>query len=222
MPTLPNLRPILSFLDELSRHNNKAWFDEHRPVYAATRETFERFIDDIIDEFRESDHLLGLTAKDCIARIYRDLRFSKDKTPYKTNMAAIIVPGGWRSPSLGYYISIEPQGQSLVAGGLYDPTAEQLNRFREAIGEDAAAFKKLTNAKDFVDAFGAVEGDRLKTAPKGYDRAHPEIALLQLKQITVVHHFTDEEVLASDFAGQVVVVCRAMKPFLDNLIGFMQ
>ncbi len=213
---------ILRFLDELRQNNNKTWFDRHRPDYEAARSTFEQLIDELIDEFRISDHLQGLTARECIARIYRDVRFTKDKSPYKTNLAAVIAPGGWRSLYLGYYLSIEPHGQSMVAGGLYLPTPEQLNRFRQAIDENADAFKDITGTPAFIQAFGSVEGERLKTAPKGYDRTHPEIALLQLKQITAVHHFSDQEVLAHDFPAQVVMLCRAMKPFLAYLSSISQ
>ncbi len=222
MPATLNLEPILSFLDELSNNNNKPWFDAHRPAYETARKTFEQFIDGLIDEFRVPDDLQSLSARDCIARIYRDIRFSRDKSPYKTNLAANIAPGGWKATRLGYYISIGPQGQSMVAGGLHEPTPEQLERFRQAISQDAAAFKQLTHARAFVAAFGAVEGDRLKTAPKGYDRAHPEIELLRLKQITAVHQFTQPEVLDRDFAGRVVTICRAMKPFLGYLNGFVE
>ncbi len=213
---------ILEFVDELSQNNNKIWFDQHRPDYEAARSSFEQLIDELIDEFRASDHLQGLAAKDCIARIYRDIRFTKDKSPYKTNLAAVIAPGGWRSTYLGYYLSIAPQGQSMVAGGLYLPTPEQLNRFRQVIADNAHAFKKIIGAQDFLQAFGSVEGERLKTVPKGYDRTHPEIALLQLKQITAVHHFSDQEVLAPDFPAQVALLCRAMKPFLTYLGSITQ
>jgi uncharacterized protein (TIGR02453 family) len=217
MLTPVDLGHILDFLDGLRQHNNKAWFEEHRPDYEAVRDTFHRFINGLIDEFRATDDLQGLSAKDCVARIYRDIRFSKDKSPYKTNLAAIVAPGGWKSSRLGYYVSVAPEAQSMVAGGLYDPTPEQLSRFREAVDQNAAAFKKVMRARAFVETFGEVEGERLKTAPQGYDRAHPEIALLQLKQITVVHHFSDREVLARDFPGKVVRACRAMKPFLNYL-----
>lgn len=212
-----NLRLTLRFLDELNQNNNKIWFDQHRSDYEAARTTFEQLIDELIDEFRVSDHLLGLTARECVARIYRDIRFTKDKSPYKTNLAAVIAPGGWRSTHLGYYISIAPHGQSIVAGGLYLPTPDQLNRFRQVIGEDAGPFKSTTDSPDFLQAFGTVQGERLKTAPKGYEKNHPEIALLQLKQITAIHHFTDQEVLAHDFPAQAARMCRAMKPFLAYL-----
>jgi uncharacterized protein (TIGR02453 family) len=221
METPLNLRPILSFLEDLSTHNNKVWFDEHRPAYETARDTFEQFVDVLIDHLRASDQLQGVSAKDCVARINRDIRFSKDKSPYKTNFGATIAPGGRKATRLGYHISLAPQAQSLVAGGLYMPTPEQLTRFREAIDKQPEGFKKLTRAKAFVEAFGAIGGERLKTAPQGYDRAHPEIELLQLKQVVVVHHFSDAEVLAHDFPRQVVAVCRAMKPFLDYLNGIL-
>jgi uncharacterized protein (TIGR02453 family) len=222
MPTTPNLEPILRFLDELRQHNDRAWFEAHRPDYAAARATFEQFVAGLIVELRASDPLEGLAARDCIARIHRDVRFAKDKSPYKTNMAAMIAPRGWRTTALGYYVSVSPHGQSLVAGGLYNPTTEHLQRFRQAIDRDAAVFKRITGAADFVATFGPVAGDRLKTAPKGYDRAHPELELLQLKQITALHRFSEPEVLANDFAERVVVACRAMKPFLDYLGGLMR
>ncbi len=217
-----NLGLVLHFLDDLSQNNNKTWFDQHRSDYEAARGTFEQLIDALIDEFRISDHLQGLTARDCVARIYRDIRFTKDKSPYKTNLAAVIAPGGWRSAYLGYYLSIAPHGQSMVAGGLYLPTPEQLNRFRQIIDENAGTFKKIIGAPDFLEAFGSIEGERLKTAPKGYDRTHPEIALLQLKQITAVHHLSDQEVMAPDFPAQVVMLCRTMKPFLAYLSSITQ
>ena len=213
----PNLKPVLDFLDELHRNNNKPWFDEHRPAYQAARLAFEQFVDGLIDEFRVSDDLDGLSARNCIARIYRDIRFSRDKSPYKPNLGAMIAPGGWKPSRPGYYVSLEPPGNSIVAGGLYDPSPEQLEHFRQAMVRNASAFKKITHAPAFVEIFGEVSGERLKTAPKGYDREHPEIALLQLKQVFAQHPFTDREVLSPAFPGQVVNACRAMRPFLDYL-----
>jgi uncharacterized protein (TIGR02453 family) len=212
-----NLEPVLHFLSALRLNNNKPWFDSHRREYEAARGIFEEFFDGIIDEFRGTDNLNGLIARDCIARIYRDIRFSKDKSPYKTNMAGLVGPGGWRGQPSGYYISIEPGGQSLVAGGLYNPTAEQLDGFRREIARDASEFKMVTSTPEFTKTFGTVEGERLKTAPKGYDRDHPEIALLQLKQITAIRRFTDQQVLMADFSENVFATCRAMRPFLDYL-----
>lgn len=222
MPTNPITQSVFRFLGELKLNNNKPWFEQHRPEYESARSSFELFVSDILDEFRDSDDLQGITAKNCIARIYRDIRFSKDKSPYKTNLSAMIAPVGWKTSWRGYYISIEPDDRSLLAGGLYDPTPDQLNQFRQTIERDATAFKRLTSAREFVEFFGTLEGERLKTAPKGFDREHPEIGLLQLKQITVMHHFTDQEVLAGDFTEQVLKGCRVMKPFLDYLSSIIQ
>jgi uncharacterized protein (TIGR02453 family) len=214
--------PVLRFLDELSRNNQRAWFEQHRPDYQAARASFEQFVDGLIDEFRQPDRLEGLTGRECIARIFRDIRFSKDKTPYKTNLAAHIAPGGWRSPAFGYYLSVAPHDQTFAAGGLHSPTPEQLEHFRQSVARNSAALRKITQARDFRQVFGELQGERLKTAPKGYDRSHPEIELLQLKQILVLHPFTDQEVLAGDFKEKVVHACRVMRPFLDYMEEIMQ
>jgi uncharacterized protein (TIGR02453 family) len=217
MPATFNFLPILNFLDNLSQNNEKTWFDSHRADYETARKIFNDFIDHLIDEFRLSDHLQALSAKDCVTRIYRDIRFTRDKSPYQTNFSAIIAPGGKKSPEQGYYVSIQPHDQSMVAGGLYMPSPEQLDRFRQVIARNAAPFKAITSDKAFVEQFGKIEGERLKTAPKGYDRAHPEIELLRLKQVTIIHHASDQEVLAADFPGIVLTACRTMKPFLKYL-----
>jgi len=217
-----NFLPILNFLDNLSQNNYKAWFDAQRADYETARAIFNQFIDTLIDEFRLSDNLQALSSKDCVTRIYRDIRFTRDKSPYHTNFSAIIAPGGKKSPEQGYYVSIQPHDQTLIAGGLYMPTPLQLERFRQAVDRHAAALKRITKEKAFVEQFGKIEGERLKTAPKGYDRAHPEIELLQLKQVTVLHHVSDREVLAEDFPEKAVAVCRAMKPFLGYLDEVLQ
>ena len=222
MQTTFNFLPILDFLDNLSQNNVKAWFDTHRADYESARDIFSQFVDYLIDEFRTTDNLQGLSARDCITRIYRDILFSRDKSPYHTNFSAIIGPGGKKSITQGYYISIQPHDQSIVAGGLHMPDPEQLNRFRQAIDRHAGEFKAITADPAFVEQFGSIEGERLKTAPKGYDRAHPEIALLRLKEVVAVHHFSDQAVLAADFPEKVLTACRAMKPFVDYLNEVIQ
>ena len=222
MPPKFNFLPILNFLDNLDQNNAKAWFDANRTEYENAREIFNKFVDYLIDELRTSDNLQGLSAKECVTRIYRDIRFSRDKSPYHVNFSAIIGPGGKKSPDHSYYVSIQPHDQTLIAGGLYMPTTQQLERFRQAVDRHAAALKRITGEPAFVEQFGKIEGERLKTAPKGYDRAHPEIELLQLKQVTVLHHVSDQAVLAGDFPEKVVVACRAMKPFLNYLDEIMQ
>jgi uncharacterized protein (TIGR02453 family) len=217
--TAYNFRHILTFLDDLDQNNAKVWFDSHRPAYEAARGTFGAFIDALIDQLRESDHLQDLSAKECILRINRDIRFTKDKSPYNTSLSAMIAPGGRKSGWDGYYISIGPRDRTLVAGGLYMPSSEQLNAFRQSVDRGASEFNEITHSEAFIEQFGEVEGERLKTAPQGYPRDHPEISLLQLKQVTAVRRFSDNGVLAEDFPDQALKACRAMKPFLDYING---
>ena len=216
------LQPALQFLAQLERNNNKAWFEENRPAYDAARAAVEDFLEAVIDALRNTDPLGDLTAKQCLMRIHRDIRFSRDKSPYNTAISASIAPGGRKSGKMGYYISVGPQDRSIVAGGLYSPTPEQLARFRKAIESDASELRAIARAKAFVEHFGQIAGEKLKTAPKGYERTHPEIDLLQLKQAIVIRHFTDAEIVKPDFPEHVVAACKAMKPFvtwLDETAG---
>ncbi len=150
-------------------------------------------------------------------RINRDLRFSRDKSPYNTSLSAMVAPGGRKSGWQGYYISIGPHDRSLIVGGLYMPTPEQLSGFRRAVDLGAGELKEIIQAPAFVEQFGGIEGERLKTAPQGYARDHLEIDLLRLKQVTAVHHYPDSAVLVPDFPDQALRACRAMKPFLEYI-----
>jgi uncharacterized protein (TIGR02453 family) len=217
MQNARHLKAVLAFLRDLRENNNKAWFDSNRARYEQAREAFEYLVESLISELSPGLDLKGISARDCIFRINRDIRFSKDKTPYKTHLSAEIAPGGRRSGNLGYYIHIAPDDESLIAGGLYTPTPEQLAKFREVIARDARPFKRLLSSKDFVRYFGSIEGERLSTAPQGYSRDHPEIDLLRLRQVTVVHHLTDKQVLAQDLPTHAIQIMKAMKPFNDYL-----
>jgi uncharacterized protein (TIGR02453 family) len=212
-----DLKPVLDFLNGLKQHNNKTWFEENRSAYEVAKTRFESFVDHLISEYEEIEDLGGITAKDCVMRIYRDVRFSKDKSPYKTNMSATIAPGGKKSSSLGYYLHLQPHDETLVAGGLYMPTPEQLAAFRASIDRDAAPFKGIIEDKEFKKYFGAPEGEKVKTVPQGYSREHLEIELLRFKQVVVVHHISDETVLSPKFSTYVIRAFKAMKPFLDYL-----
>jgi uncharacterized protein (TIGR02453 family) len=212
-----NLKPTLEFLGKLRDNNNRMWFQENRTAFDQAQEAFAIFIDALIRDLGKFENMAGVSAKDCIFRIYRDIRFSKDKTPYKTNMGAEIVGGGRRSGRLGLYFHIAPHDQSMIAGGLYMPSGEQITKFRQTIARDARKFKKIVNEKEFKKYFGKLEGEKLKTAPQGFARDHPEIELLKLKQVLVHHPLSDKQVLAPNVEAHVVGVCKAMKPFLDYL-----
>lgn len=211
------LEPVLTFLDDLGENNNKAWFDRNRPRYEQARALFEELVQEFIFSMSKVHDLGSLSARDCVFRINRDIRFSKDKSPYKTNFAAEIAPGGKNSATLGYYVHFAPHDASIIAGGVYMPSSGQLAKFREAIAKDAAPFKRITKDRDFRKYFGAVEGEKLSTAPQGFSRDHPEIELLRLKQVLVVHHFSDKQVIARTFPAEAVRVMKAMTPFNDYL-----
>jgi uncharacterized protein (TIGR02453 family) len=217
MKATVNLKPVLDFLDDLSQNNNKAWFDANRERYERAKAGFEEFVQLLIAEIGKFDDLGTLSAKECTFRINRDIRFSKDKTPYKTNMGASIAPGGKKSTRQSYYFHLAPHNQSFAAGGLHMPTPEQLAKFRQAIDRDAASFKKIINAKDFRQYFGPLDGEKLATAPKGYPKDHPEIELLKLKEVVAGHRLTDKQVLAPTIVTDAARAFKALKPFLKYL-----
>jgi uncharacterized protein (TIGR02453 family) len=212
------LNRTLTFLEGLKENNDRSWFKAHRDEYEAAKAAFEDVLDDVIDALRADDNLKFLQGKNCISRIYRDVRFSRDKSPYKLNMGAMIAPDGWKdNQQLGYYVSIEPGGESMVAGGLYMPSSEQLTKFREMVVGDATKFKMLISEPNFVQAFGGIEGDTLKTAPRGYDREHPEIELLRLKQIFASRKYSDGEAKSAYFVDDIIEKCNTLRPFLRYL-----
>lgn len=217
-----DLGPVLEFLKGLQRNNNKAWFEQHRAAYEDARSRFEAFVSEIIDGLTKVEDMSGVTAKDCVMRIYRDVRFSRDKSPYKIAMGASIGPGGRHSQFLKYFLHIQPHDESMIAGGLHMPEPAQINAFRAAVAHDARPFRTVINEAAFKRVFGSVEGERLKTFPQGYDRDHPEIELLRLKEVVAIHHYPDEDVATPKFRQQIVQACKAMKPFLDYLNSLPQ
>jgi uncharacterized protein (TIGR02453 family) len=216
-----DLQPTLRFLAQLREHNNRDWFEKHRAGYEDAKTRFEKLVDQLIAGLSPIEDLAGQQAKDCVMRIFRDVRFSKDKSPYRTSMGANISPGGRKSQKLGYHLSIAPGGESIIAGGLYMPEPAQLNRLRDAIAHDAARLNAVAADKKFKRYFGQLEGEKVKTVPQGYDRDHPDIGLLRFKQLLAVHRLPDDVVLGSRFAAHAVKVCTAMKPFNDYLNGVL-
>jgi len=214
--TTYDLKSVLGFLSDLAMNNRRAWFEEHKAVYEQARGTFEGFVEELIHRLSAYEDLSGVTAKDSVMRIYRDIRFSKDKTPYNTWMAAMIAPGGKKSGRLGFGLRVTPN-DSGAAGGLWDRGSEQLDRFRRAVDRDSRAFSRVIEAPDFVRMFGGLKGETLKTAPKGYAKDHPAAEILKLKQVYVVRSFSDHAVSADDFMDQLVATFFAMKPFVEYL-----
>lgn len=214
------METTFKFLKQLAKNNNKEWFDENRKTYEVCKAEFETIIKSVIDKSAVFDKgLAGLEAKKCMFRINRDVRFSKDKSPYKLNMGASINPGGKKDMGAGYYMHIEP-GKCFLAGGCYMPQPDVLAKIRQEIDYNTADFKKILNAKDFKTYFKELsQDDKLKTAPKGYPKDHPELSLLQNKHFIVMHHLKDSEVLDKNFPTYAAKVFKAMLPlnqFLRN------
>ena len=177
-----NLRDTLDFLRDLRAHNDRAWFDQNRKRYDSARGSFELLVTELIILSGSFEDLGSVTADQCIYRIYRDVRFSPDKTPYKTNMGAVIGKGGRKTVGRSYYLQIGPEGESFIAAGLYMPSKEQLELMRRAIASDSSPLRKILNKRDFKRYFSGLEGEQLKTAPQGYAKDHPDIDLLRYKQ----------------------------------------
>ena len=207
----------MKFLAGLSKNNNKPWFEAHREQYEQSMALFETLVGRIITGMSVLEDLEGLAPKDCIMRIYRDVRFSPDKSPYKTGLGAGIAPGGRKSGRLGYHLHLGPKGATMVAGGMWDPAPDQLARFRDAIVKDASRFLAIVGAAPFRKHFVEVSGETLKTAPKGYAPDHPQLGILRLKQVCVSEKFPDEVVTSAGFSARAVESMKAMKPFIDYL-----
>lgn len=217
------MEATLKFLSQLAKNNNKEWFDTNRKTYDSVKLEFETLVKSVIDKNTLFDkELMGLEPKQCLFRINKDVRFSKDKSPYKTNMGASINPGGKKSMIAGYYLHVEPN-KSFLAGGCYMPMPETLAAIRQEIDYNTADFKKIISAKDFKAYFKELsQDDKLKTAPKGYDKNHPEISLLQLKHFIVVHELTNEQLCDKNFANYASKVFKAMFPLNEFLRGCTQ
>ncbi len=212
-----HLETALGFLSRLAKNNNKPWFEAHRDEYETSMAQFETLVGTLIEGMSRLEDLQDLTPKDCIMRIYRDVRFSRDKSPYKTGFGAGITSGGRKSGRMGYHLHLGPHGATMVAGGLWDPEPEQLSRFRDAILKDPAPFTRILGAAAFRKHFGQVTGDSLKTVPKGYPADHPQVELLRRKQVCVSETFPDPLVSSAEFPRAALESMKAMKPFVDYL-----
>lgn len=208
----------LRFLTALKKNNNKPWFDANRAQYEAARIDFSNFIQLVIDALQKSDTTItGLTARDCLFRINRDIRFSKDKTPYKANFGASIKRGGRRSGFAGYYFHLEP-GQSFIGGGLWMPEAPTLKAVRQEIDYNWAAFQGIIGEKSFQKIYGDLyKGGEvsLSTMPKGYEKDHPAAAYLRLKSFLAETPIADEELTRASLHKKTVSAFEAIRPLLD-------
>jgi uncharacterized protein (TIGR02453 family) len=208
---------IFKFLKDIKAHNDRVWFEKNKARYLQAKEGFEQVVADLLKELSKFDSGLGgLDPKKLPFRIYRDVRFSKDKKPYKTNMGAGFSPNGKLVQEPGYYLHFEPGNNSFIAGGIYMPDAENLSKIRQEIDYNHGQLEKILKKKSFKTLFPSLDDfDKLKTMPKGYPKDHPQIELLKHKSFIVSKNFTDKEVMDKGFVKKAAKYCKEIKPLND-------
>lgn len=199
------------FLNQLKENNNRDWFAENKKLYETVLKNSKSFFSEVNTELSKTDSIEKMN----VFRIYRDVRFSKDKSPYKTNFG---VSFSRTKPMLrgGYYLHIEPNN-SFVGGGFWDPNKEDLNRIRKEMELDASEMREIIADKNFKKMFGELMGEELKTAPKGFDKEHPDIDLIRKKQYLIMRRFNDKDVLSNSFKDEVLATFLVMRPFFDYM-----
>lgn len=205
-------KETIQFLKDIKDNNNKEWFAKNKNRYVAAKQDVEAFGTSLQIEMEKYDDIEKMK----VYRIYRDVRFSKDKTPYKISLAGHLV----RATQLkrgGMYFHFEPNGASMVGGGFWNPNSADLARIRQEIAADPSYLRNILNEKAFLNRFGELYGNQVKTAPKGYSRTHPAIDLLRYKQFLLMEKFTDEEITTAGFLDKMVASFRAMRPFFDYM-----
>lgn len=214
-------KSTLTFLRQLSKNNDRDWFNDNKAKYEAARDNVAEFGQALLDRLSESDVLSTENGKKSLYRIYRDTRFSKDKTPYKTNLSGGFTRDG-KLRRGGYYFHVMPSAvknnwaeMSLVGGGFFSPERDDLKRIREELAADASEMRAILADPDFVRIFGELQGEQLKTAPQGYPKDHPNIDLLRYKQFYAFRYFTDAEVTSADFLDQAHEAYLTLRPFFD-------
>ncbi|MBT8289224.1 MAG: DUF2461 domain-containing protein [Muriicola sp.] len=199
----------LEFLKTLSVNNNRDWFQENKKEFKEHEKNVKEFFMSLMERMKQHDEI----DKFKMFRIYRDVRFSKDKTPYKTHFAGSFSRAGSALRG-GYYLRIK-SGETFIAAGFWEPNKEDLLRIRKELEENAGEFRNIIQNKKFKDVWGKLEGEELKTAPKGFDKEHPDIDLIRKKQFIFVRNFTDKEVLSPEFISTVDDSFRTIRPYFD-------
>ncbi|MFD1294157.1 DUF2461 domain-containing protein [Lutibacter holmesii] len=201
----------LEFLTALKKNNNREWFAEHKTEFLVEQQKIKDFYNAVETQLKEHDDI----DKFKLFRIYRDVRFSKDKTPYKPHFAGSF-SRATKSLRGGYYLRIRP-GESFLAGGFWEPNKEDLLRIRKEFEMDTSEIRAIINNETFVKYFGTLQGNALKTAPRGFDKEHPDMDLIKMKQFIVVRNFTDKEVVSANFIKELDKSYKAMRPYFDYM-----
>lgn len=207
----------IEFLTALEKNNDRTWFLENQLWYNEAKSNLKTFGQEILDQIVKQQKWQPTTIESCMFRINRDVRFSKDKSTYKTWFSLAFSNGGRKQGGTDYYLHIQPNGKSFLGSGMYQPTPEFLKKFRNALLEDSEALKSIIYNTEFKKAFPQIYGKQLKTAPKGIDKGHNEIELLRYNELFFSHNFSDEQVLSSNFTKKVVQLTQILKPYCNYL-----
>jgi len=208
--TIP--REVFSFFKRLDKNNNRDWFNDNKPEFKELEKEVKQFYNQLFERINSHDEVDKLK----IFRIYRDVRFSKDKTPYKTHFGGSVHR---KKPELrgGYYLHIQPNNESFIATGFWEPHKDDLFRIRKEFEMDASEMRTIMNDKKFKSVWGDLVGDELKTAPKGFDKEHENIDLIRKKMYIFTRKFTDKEVTSKDFLNTIDESFKAIRPFFNYM-----
>jgi len=211
-------KSTLDFLRSLAKNNNKVWLDAHRTDYIEAKADFENFVAALIKKTAAFDtDVKELQVKDCVFRLNRDIRFSKNKTPYKTNMGASINRGGKKSMYAGYYFHIEPGGKSFAGGGLWMPMAPELKKIRQEIDYNLDEFKSIVNAKTFQSEYKELENSadlKLSNLPRGYDKENPAGEYLKFKSLVATKYLTDDDITGNKITEKTIRAFKTLMPLV--------
>ena len=208
----------IDFLKNLKKNNNKAWFDENRSKYEASKTDFTSLVAQVIKDLSKMDiRYESLEAKKCIFRLNRDVRFSKNKSPYKTNFGASFSIGGKKSGNAGFYFHIEPEN-NFIGGGIWMPEADTLKKIRQEIDYNFKDFEKIITTKDFIKYYQKLsEDEKLKNPPKGYDKENIAIEYLKLKSFVVGAQLNDNDLIKKDLSKKIHEHFKVLMPFIQFL-----
>jgi uncharacterized protein (TIGR02453 family) len=208
-------KEALEFLKKLEKNNNRDWFEKNKPEFKKHQAQVKDFLEQVRADISASDEI----EKVKLFRIYRDVRFSKNKTPYKTHYAGFLSRLG-ESRRGGYYIHMKP-GEAFLAVGFWDPNKDDLLRIRKEIEMDASEFYEFLEQSKFKNTWGTFTGETLKTAPRGFEKDHPDIELLRRKNFVFMHPISDKEMLSKDFAKNTAKAFENSRPFLDLMSAIL-
>lgn len=211
-------KSTFDFLKALKKNNNREWFAANKSKYETAKQNFEDFVTELIKQIAKFDKRVeGVEPKKCIFRIYRDVRFSKNKDPYKSNLSAAIGTGKRKGDGFDFYLQVGP-GVSFLGGGAWMPESDKLRKIRQEIDYNTADFKKIITEKKFKTFYGELMQDhKLVNPPKGYDKTHPEIELLKLNSFVAGMETNDTDVLDKTFMKKCVEGYKLLMPFNDFL-----